>query len=305
MEGKEISSIKKVVILGIDALEYTLVEEWDLKYLKQKEYGKVEVPIYKFAGEPVTLVVWPCFITGAEPDEMGYDSAILYRQPLKFLLDHSYLPIQSLLEKKHRRRSIEHKKDSMQRIISRLNYISMKAGLGRYPRRSDIKVPTFFENTKYRSINLHVPVYDESHTLEDNCNPRNNVIGALSDKTLRKDYDNTLNEEFKERSKEVFKILETNNWDLFMQYFYVLDGIQHVFFNKKFKIMNYYLKFNEFVGKVKKKIDDDTLLLIIADHGQKNGVHTMYGFYSSNIKLGLDHPKISDFKEIIEKKLLH
>ena len=31
----------RVLILGIDALEYNLVEEWDLKYLKQKEYGKM------------------------------------------------------------------------------------------------------------------------------------------------------------------------------------------------------------------------------------------------------------------------
>ena len=62
----------KVLILGIDALEYSLVEKWDLKHLKQKEYGKVIVPIYQGAGEPVTLVVWPCFITGKEPKDMGY-----------------------------------------------------------------------------------------------------------------------------------------------------------------------------------------------------------------------------------------
>ena len=58
----------KVLILGIDALEYSLVEEWDLKHLKQREYGKIIVPIYGGGGEPVTLVVWPCFITGKEPE---------------------------------------------------------------------------------------------------------------------------------------------------------------------------------------------------------------------------------------------
>ena len=35
----------KVLILGIDALEYNRVIEWDLKHLKLKEFGKTEVPI--------------------------------------------------------------------------------------------------------------------------------------------------------------------------------------------------------------------------------------------------------------------
>ena len=67
--------------------------------------------------------------------------------------------------------------------------------------------------------------------------------------------------------------------------------------------MSHYMKFNEFVGKLKEKLSDDTLVFIISDHGQKNGLHTNYGFYSSNIKLGVKNPKISDFKEILEKKI--
>jgi hypothetical protein len=33
--------MKRVVILGLDALEYDLVEKFDLKNLKQTEYGKI------------------------------------------------------------------------------------------------------------------------------------------------------------------------------------------------------------------------------------------------------------------------
>ena len=71
----------KVLILGIDAIEYDLIEEWNLKNLKQKEYGKIKVPITKNLDEPATEIVWPCFITGKEPEEMGFISTILYRQP--------------------------------------------------------------------------------------------------------------------------------------------------------------------------------------------------------------------------------
>ena len=63
------------------------------------------------------------------------------------------------------------------------------------------------------------------------------------------------------------------------------------------------MKFNEFVGNLKKIIPDDMVLLIVSDHGQENGLHTNYGFYSCNKKLDLDTPKISDFKEVIEKMI--
>jgi len=35
----------RVMIIGIDALEYELVEKWNLNNLMQEEYGKVALPI--------------------------------------------------------------------------------------------------------------------------------------------------------------------------------------------------------------------------------------------------------------------
>ena len=45
------------------------------------------------------------------------------------------------------------------------------------------------------------------------------------------------------------------------------------------------------------------MILIVSDHGQENGLHTNYGFYSCNKKLDLDNPNISDFKDVIEKMI--
>jgi predicted AlkP superfamily phosphohydrolase/phosphomutase len=293
----------RVLILGIDALEYNLVEEWDLKNLKQVEYGKTIVPVYKTVGEPVTLVVWPCFITGKEPEEMGFDSPILYRQPLKWAIENIYYPLTSGEDsaEENEEKTIMYKKATREKLVSRLNYLSMRAGFGRYPTRKDIKASTMFDDEDIKSYHFHVPVYDETHTIEEHGDTRNNVIAALADKSKRKEFDQKLSQEFKDKSKQVFEILEDDAWDLSMHYFYVLDGVQHVFFKNKLKIMDYYLKFNNFVGKLKEQLPEDTILLIISDHGQENGLHTNYGFYSSNVKLGLDNPKITDFKEIITK----
>jgi len=40
--------VNKVLILGIDALEYDLVEKWDLKNLKQEEYSKPILPVIRW-----------------------------------------------------------------------------------------------------------------------------------------------------------------------------------------------------------------------------------------------------------------
>jgi len=168
------------------------------------------------------------------------------------------------------------------------------------PTRKDIKVPTLFDNKNIRSIHLHVPVYD------NNAFPEYRGVGtyrAVSDKYYRKIYEKGCKEEFKERTQEVYNLLK-KDWDIAMQYFFLLDGIQHVFFKNKLKIMDYYMKFNMFIADLMKKINDDDVILIISDHGQERGIHTDYGFYSSNIKLGMKNPNISDFKELIEKMVL-
>jgi predicted AlkP superfamily phosphohydrolase/phosphomutase len=295
----------RVLILGIDALEYNRVEEWDLKNLKQKEYGKTQVPFSEGFGEPVTLVVWPSFISGSDPEIMGFDAPIIYRQPLKFVMEKIYFPLTSNQPKSEHEVTIEEKTTIKNKIISRLNYFLMKAGMGRYPERKDIKPPTFFDNPNYKSLHFNIPVYDKIFTTEERDSARSGVIRAISDKDFRKTFEKKLSDELETGSKNVFEQLKKPDWDLCMQYFYVLDGIQHVFYKNKIKVMNYYIEFNQFVGKVKEKLPEDTMLFIVSDHGGEFGLHTNYGFYSSNIKLGLKNPKISEFKDIIENKILN
>lgn len=278
----------RVLIIGIDALEYNRVEEWDLKHLKQVEYGKTIVPLTKIEGEnePATVVVWPCFITGKEPKHMGYDN-IKIRE--KDWLDEIYLKVKTRFPKSEIIFKYFHRKSKSTKLT-----------------KNDIKAPTMFDNTNIKSIHLHIPVYD------NDAFPEYRGIGtfrAIGDKSYRKIYEKGCKEEFKKRTQEVYELLNNKSWDLSMQYFFLLDGIQHVFFNNKLKIMDYYIMFNNFVGKLKEYLPDDVMLLIISDHGQEKGMHTNYGFYSSNQKLGLndkypDYPKIFYFKEIIEKQIL-
>jgi len=285
--------------LGIDALEYDLVEEWDLKNLKQEEYGKTELPLLP-SQEPATVIIWPCFITGKMPQEMGYTTIHTFPFIIQEIVD-SFSPIIRKILVNYEAQDITEKKKGKQQLLDRLATLLNKLNLSHSPSRKDIRADTIFDNKDINSIHLHVPVYDNDAFPAY----RGNAVKAIEDKLYRPVMEIECYNGFKKRSLEVFKWLERKDkWELFMQYFFALDEIQHVFYNHPKKIAKFYIMFDEFVGKVREKIDDDTLLLIVSDHGQHKGIHTTHGFYSVNKPLGLKSPKLIDFRWRIEDILL-
>ena len=287
-------TIDKILILGVDALEHDLVEKWNLKNLKQKEYGKTHLPLTKedgyFYTEPSTTIMWPSFITGLPPKKHGIDTIKIYPfQPLYKL----YLKISTPSTEDHLT-PIATQKTLKRKILDRIS----KTLPGREPCRNDIKTSTIFDIPD--SIHLHIPVYD------NNAYPKykKRIVDAIENKAYTPIFEMMCKREFNQRTKEVFEWLE-KTWTLFMQYFFTLDGVQHAFYNNPKKIAKFYLMFDQFVKKLRKKINNKTLLLIISDHGQKRGIHTPYGFYSTNIPLGLEKPKLTDFRWKIEEILKH
>jgi hypothetical protein len=289
----------RVLILGIDALEYDLVVEWDLQNLKQQEFGKVIVPITPSVGEPATEIVWPCFITGKEPAEMGFTSPYLYRQPYKWFFDHFYgkkatwtdIHPDNILEQKTAKRH----------MLDKMSSIMTKIGMFYHPSRKDIKAPTLFDNTSLKTMHFHIPVYDKD------CFPeyRKHIVEVLMKQIPASEYTQTVKQSFQERCNELTTYLKENKeWDVVMMYWFCLDAVQHAFFKNKLKIMDFYLLFNTFVGELKSLLPPDTVVLIISDHGQHKGIHSDHGFYSLNKKLGLKEPHITEFKTLIEKLVL-
>ncbi len=50
-----------IIVVAIDALEFNLVEKWNLATLKQKSYGKTDISDFS---QPRTIVLWSSFLTG-------------------------------------------------------------------------------------------------------------------------------------------------------------------------------------------------------------------------------------------------
>jgi len=55
-----------IVVLAIDALEYSLVERFSCSNLKQKYYGKTDISEFS---EPRTMVLWSSFLTGTNMEQ--------------------------------------------------------------------------------------------------------------------------------------------------------------------------------------------------------------------------------------------
>jgi predicted AlkP superfamily phosphohydrolase/phosphomutase len=293
------TGIKKVLILGIDAIEYDLVEKWDLKNLKQVEYGKTELPLLP-GQEPATVVIWPCFITGKNPKEMGYSTIIVYKFPIKYLIEIFLPPIRKIFLSKKEKNKLDKSRNPRRKLLEFIGILLLKMNMAKSPDRKDIKATTIFDGS-LKSIHKHVPVLDEDAFPSY----RKKIVQAVGNSLDRSILELNYMQEFKQRSNEVFDWIGKNeDTQLFMQYFFLLDSVQHTFYNSPKKIAKYYIIFDNFVKKIREKIDDETLVLIVSDHGQKKGIHTYYGFYSTNRVLKLRNPGIIDFKNIIEKMLL-
>ncbi|MEF8849112.1 MAG: hypothetical protein V5A68_08295, partial [Candidatus Thermoplasmatota archaeon] len=172
-------NIKKVVILGIDAVEYYLVEKWNLENLKQEEYGKTILPLLP-GQEPVTVVIWPCFITGKKPKEMGYSMVRVFPQPFQKMFENIYPNFREFFID-FNAENIHEKKKGKQSFINKISDILFNLNLIHPPSRKDIFSSTIFDERDIKSEHLHIPVYDK-----DGFPPyRKNVPKAVGDKNYR------------------------------------------------------------------------------------------------------------------------
>ena len=108
---------------------------------------------------------------------------------------------------------------------------------------------------------------------------------------------------FDKELEEAITLLK-GEWDLFVFYTKMVDYVGHFFAWNKKTMWLFYERLEKFIDEIEKIVDDDTLILVISDHGMKaNGVHSDHAFYSTNIKINLENPKIIGFYKITVENL--
>ena len=272
--------MRRVMLLGIDGLEYSLVDRWNLSGLKQLEYTKTTIPGIRSGEEPNSPIIWTSIITGCTPEELGYNDV---RHIESDFLDDFY-------------HYFRRKYPGSERI---LKFFHRKKN--KLPGRESILKPTIFDDSSIRSKHYHIPVYDSD------AFPEYWSIGthrASKDSQYRRIYEEGCREEFKQRTHEALYLAGNNDWDFAMIYFFFLDGIQHVYTGRIEKIREYYEYLDLFVQEMS-ILFSDIIMMVVSDHGVLDGVHTSYGFFSTNFSSNGFSKDISteEIKDFVLKKL--
>lgn len=272
----------RTFILGIDSLEYTLVEKLNLKNIKQNEYGKVILPQTKL----LTPLLWATFITGTM--EHGINSFTVRRKPIIKIGG-------GLLQK------IGIPQDAQPRHFMRRVLLKIGLSTSSVDKR-DLKTKTIFDYAK-NPITISIPAYNEWGAIH-RLRLKYPFIKLL-EKHDKREIQNCIETNwriFYEKLKHTKEALDSLSWDLLMVHFLILDTLGHLYWNKPAKIRDAYRFMNSTVGEILSKLKNHWVL-IVSDHGMEKGIHTNYAFYSSNIPLGLKNPKLTDFYDIIIQKL--
>jgi predicted AlkP superfamily pyrophosphatase or phosphodiesterase len=277
--------MSKVCILALDALEYDLVEEFDLKALKQAEYGKVDVSMFKDIATPI---IWASFITGLPPEKHKIQLTE-WRNPI--------------LQKLHEL-TLKLKLDKIKGKGKIFEWLGFRRGADYEQNIAQFK--------KYRSKSLFhiipnakaitVPPYQKWISEKT----REYVSDVAHRRITLKSYERYIWKIFYEKRRRYFKTLLEGDWNLIMTHFMFTDLFGHFFITDYEKMLEVYLEAEQLVKDTQQLIGDETWLLIVSDHGMEPlvykarvGDHSDHGFYSSNVKLGLANPKITDFFDLI------
>ena len=208
------NEIKKVCILGIDGLEYDFVEKYDLKNLKQVQYGKSRVI---FEGQkkkiPYTPVIWSSFLSGKHPDEHKVNTDKVWKSRLPDIA----AKIEKYFDRKLGIKLIPHK------WINK-NF-ARKLGFKYRPMRvDDLKHDTIFDFVG-NSVALSVPCYSEK---EETLELREIMVSEAQGK--KTDLKEKAWKVYREKRKEFLDKLKNENWSLFMVHIYLVDALSHTYY---------------------------------------------------------------------------
>jgi len=276
-------AVDRVVILALDGLEYELVKRWRLKSLLQEKHG-VHMPFKSpRLGKPHTPSLWASFITGKSLEEHGVDEWWRW----SWLLDRiRYLPPLVWIKGKRR-------------IIEKLTGYRIKPKPSLRALRN--RPPTLFDLIK-PSIAIDVPTW--------NMDVDRRLWIERSLKVSVDEYIKNVWKVYNEKKQELLRVLDNGSWRLVMVWFDAPDLLGHVCIAKcRLKLMSLYLDLNRLVSTVRERVGDDTLVLVVSDHGMKpmpdgTGDHSDYGFWSISHYIDWFEPrKITDFFYLILKLL--
>jgi len=159
--------------------------------------------------------------------------------------------------------------------------------------KEDLRVPSLFDLIE-PSIAIHVPGYNYPTWA------RYKLAEALSSSI--EEYARVAWGLYELEKRELINTLKrSTNWKLVMAWFGIADYLGHVYFRSNPSIIRQvYEDLNGFAQQVSKLIPENTVLLIVSDHGMEadpegEGRHSDHAFWSLNIDTEWQPKRFTDF----------
>ena len=272
------SASPKIIILGIDALEYNLVKEWRLKNIMQKTYCKMDLSDYKVI---VTPPIWGSMLTGKIDEEIIkiWEKAAEIadfatgKQKWWAKLGIKILPYSTRL---WIWKNFFEKRMGGNPLEITANYINEK---------KETNIFQFFEKPWTNGI----PSYGR---LVSDPTTRQLLKKALNgEKIPFRDY---VIKNYRNDKSQLFFALDKQEFDFIFWYTTLLDHLGHVYIKNPLTFMKYYLEINEVIGKVRERCRK-SCIYVVSDHGMEAvkggwGMHSDHAFFSSNTGERIDKP---------------
>jgi len=261
----------KILLIGIDGATFDLLNPWinngllpNIKrVIENGAYGKLRSTI-----PPVTGTAWPSFKTGKNPGKTGIPD-FLFRNPQKM----EFKSINSerivgptiweILNQEGKRTIILFEPTSYP--VKEINGIIIAGFL------------TPSVNSKFFTFPQDIL---ERYNFNRNCLTRIRIPFYFRDNKLD-DFEKDLLKNLQSQIEIALKLIETECWDFFMIHFFATDLICHAMWkfmdkkspiyqnSKKYadSILRIYKKVDEAIGSLLQKIDNNTYVIIMSDHG--------------------------------------
>lgn len=279
----------KVLIIGLDGLDYRLVTRWNMDIFKQKIYGMHYVGFLKTLYTPI---IWGCFLTGRDITREGYNLKVLKKKRSEEAFPRFLRPFYKLKKKLLGSRTFR-----MKEILRRLGLVK------RYPPSimpKDLLKKTFLEKVRaygYSICAIEIPSYNERLNEKYRTLYINYISASLKKKLM------FLQEVKKDCYSRIKQTLEAvmSGVDLIFVYLPLPDIGHHLLFKgikERIALRIHYGEIRKMITPlIRKASSKEYLILVVSDHGFdiKKYTHSEYGFWSLNLDTDWRPEQIIDF----------
>jgi len=278
-----LSKQPKIIVLGIDGLEYNLVEKWRLDNLMQKKFCKLNLSDFKVI---VTPPIWGSMITGIVDKEI----IELWTKYIKLIGNDEKLDEKTstkILGKIIPEKIGAWFQNHLIQFFVGGNPFEMTAN---YVKNKNQK--TVFDLFK-KSWTNGIPGFGKNVSGEEQ---RKLTVQAIMGN--KKPYIEFILEKYYEDKLLLLNELKKQDNDLIFWYTPMLDNFGHMGMGNPLKLMmKHYLEINNLVGEII-KMCPSSIIYVISDHGMERidqkksswGAHSDHAFFSSNTGEKIEKP---------------